>query len=168
REPELFATGAARLRNTLLRTQSIGEAGARIEFATTVKARAAGRVALRVELFDDTGKRVAARQADVALTSQNQRVGPEVIGTLQVARPKLWWPHTLGMPYLYTYRAEVFVDGRLSDAVTGSVGIRTVRAELDNGQRRFFINGEPLFVNGAAWSGDMLHYEPAAKKRRKL
>ncbi|MEL6748460.1 MAG: hypothetical protein AAFO79_11720, partial [Pseudomonadota bacterium] len=45
REPELFATGAARLRNTLLLTQSVGEAGARIEFATTVKARAAGRVA---------------------------------------------------------------------------------------------------------------------------
>ncbi|XP_078451393.1 beta-glucuronidase [Lampetra planeri] len=94
---------------------------------------------LVVSLSDREGHEVAKGEANCS----------DGVGTLKVARPKLWWPLTMRPEagYLYTLQvhAKSLVRGeRREDWYNLPVGIRTVRVT----STQFLINGEPFYFRG--------------------
>jgi beta-mannosidase len=78
--------------------------------------------------------------------------------TLRVAGARLWWPKGRGDPDLYDVRVSLLRDGEPIDALAFRHGIRTVAlertsvtTESGDGEFRFIVNGEPLFVLGTNW-----------------
>ncbi len=65
--------------------------------------------------------------------------------SLDIAAPRLWWPHALGAQPLTDVSVEVVVDGEVSDRTSRRTGLREV-AFTD---WVFSINGERLFLKGA-------------------
>ncbi len=70
--------------------------------------------------------------------------------------PNLWWPHTLGDPYLHNASFDFILDDEslsVSDSVDFKVGIRTFHTSIDEdlGGRSFSINGVRTFLQGGNW-----------------
>ncbi|RPI02905.1 MAG: hypothetical protein EHM64_13190, partial [Ignavibacteriae bacterium] len=59
----------------------------------------------------------------------------------KIVNPKLW---DIGQPNLYSVRTEISVDGRVTDAVTEPLGLRTITFK-DN---RFYLNGREVQFRG--------------------
>ena len=94
---------------------------------------------------------------------------------------RLWWPHTLGEPFLYTAIFSVTVEedsqvevsaATASDTARLHVGIRTTSSHYDERVegRAFQVNGRDIFIEGGNWiSADMflthLHSHEIAKVR---
>jgi exo-1,4-beta-D-glucosaminidase len=92
------------------------------------------------------------------------RFEPEHFAALKLARPKLWWPYTVGTPHLYKAKLQFDSGKELSDSATVAFGVRQVRSELtDKGHRVFKINGRRILIRGAAWAPDMF-LRPMSKK----
>jgi exo-1,4-beta-D-glucosaminidase len=85
------------------------------------------------------------------------RFSPAKFAALKLAQPHLWWPYTMGEPYLYSAKISFEVAGHVSDSATTNFGIREVTSELtDKGFRLFKINGRKVLIRGAAWAPDLL------------
>jgi len=96
-------------------------------------------------LFDTEGKKVASFQSET-----NSLVGEtkEIQQTLsEIANPKLWSPSN---PYLYQLVTTIYENGKKIDELKTPYGIRWVSwpVSRDGKDNRFYINDEPLFVNG--------------------
>jgi exo-1,4-beta-D-glucosaminidase len=94
------------------------------------------------------------------------RFSPENFAELKLAHPKLWWPHTVGTPDLYTanLRFEMGAAATVSESTSVTFGIREVTSELtEAGHRLFRINGRKILIRGAAWAPDMF-LRPMSKK----
>jgi len=67
--------------------------------------------------------------------------------------PKLWWPHNVGDPHMYSFKFQLILDGKVIDKRSLSHGYRTIEliAEKDAiGQTFYFsVNGIPIFAKGA-------------------
>ena len=76
---------------------------------------------------------------------------------LHFVNPKLWWPYTIGTPYLYKAKIHFATGSEVSDAVDRPVRNSTGHfSELtDRGHRLFKINGRKILIRGAAWAPDM-------------
>ena len=89
--------------------------------------------------------------------SKTVRFTPEKFAALKLAHPRLWWPYTVGEPYLYNAKISFDVGKRESDSASTAFGIREVTSELtDKGFRLFKINGRNILIRGAAWAPDLL------------
>ena len=71
---------------------------------------------------------------------------------------RFWWPRPSGSPELYDASVELSRDGEVLDIYTERVGVRTVELKrtsltdgAGNGEFKFIINDEPLFVKGSNW-----------------
>jgi len=132
---------------------------------------------LSVEVRNQTAtaqKGVLLALVDGAVLRQEIEVAPgkteiarftaEKFPQLKLAKPRLWWPYTMGAPDLHT-AAFRFFDGKgLSDEAAVKFGIREVTSELtDKGARLFKINGKKILIRGAAWAPDMF-LRPMSKK----
>ena len=74
-----------------------------------------------------------------------------------VPDPKLWWPRTHGTPHLYKLSIIIGSGDRVLDSEEVNVGIREIRAVLNDpatGEPRFGfeINGRPIYWQGACWA----------------
>jgi hypothetical protein len=74
-----------------------------------------------------------------------------------VNRPRLWWPHTHGDPYLYTLQMEMQSAGTVQDIREIKVGFRDIEQVLldeASGEARFAfkVNGQMIFLMGAGWA----------------
>jgi len=88
--------------------------------------------------------------------SKSVRFEPEHFAALKLDRPKLWWPYTIGAPYLYKAKLHFESGAEVSDTTTVAFGVRQVTSELTNkGHRLFKINGRRILIRGAAWAPDM-------------
>src|SRR5499433_2776111 len=88
--------------------------------------------------------------------NKSVRFDPNQFAELKLSRPKLWWPYTIGAPYLYRAKLHFESAGEVSDSETVAFGIRQVTSELtDKGHRLFKINGRRILIRGAAWAPDM-------------
>jgi exo-1,4-beta-D-glucosaminidase len=88
--------------------------------------------------------------------SKSVRFEPEHFAALKLDRPKLWWPYTIGAPFLYKTKLHFESGAEVSDTTTVAFGVRQVTSELTNkGHRLFKINGRRILIRGAAWAPDM-------------
>jgi len=75
---------------------------------------------------------------------------------LALARPRLWWPHTLGEPSLYEMEIAVRAGGRLSDRREVTFGVRSVSDYVnEQGHRGYKVNGRPVLIRGGGWVDDL-------------
>jgi exo-1,4-beta-D-glucosaminidase len=85
------------------------------------------------------------------------RFSPGKFAALKLTRFHLWWPYTMGQPFLYSAQISFEVAGHVSDSAATKFGIREVASELtDKGFRLFKINGRKVLIRGAAWAPDLL------------
>ena len=110
------------------------------------------------------GKSVKQAVELAAGETKTVRFEPEQFPALQLAQAKLWWPYTIGTPYLYKANLHFSAGNEVSDTATVTFGIREVTSELtDQGYRVFSINGRRFLIRGAAWAPDMF-LRPMSKK----
>ena len=81
--------------------------------------------------------------------------------SLNIHRPKLWWPNGYGDPNLYRLRLRYTDEANgVSDDTSIVFGIRTVSsaAVTVNGyvRRDFYVNGKKVQLLGGAWVPDMM------------
>ncbi|MFC4478620.1 malectin domain-containing carbohydrate-binding protein [Flavobacterium chungangensis] len=96
-------------------------------------------------LLDASGKKVAIIKSDNKINSGETK---EIAQTLpEIQNPKLWSPSN---PYLYKLVTSVYENGKIIDQLTTPYGIRWVSwpVSRDGKDNRFFINDEPVFING--------------------
>lgn len=85
------------------------------------------------------------------------RFSPEDHPQLRMQNPRLWWPHTMGEPNLYTLELAVLNGGRPGDARSVTFGIREVTDYMNpDGYRGYKINGKPILIRGGGWADDLL------------
>ena len=88
---------------------------------------------------------------------------------LTLTDPKLWWPWQYGDPALNNIQLTVVRNGKISSQVSEPFGIREVSSELINNQsRKFFINGKPILLRGAAWSPDIFQRRSAERQEQEI
>ncbi len=76
---------------------------------------------------------------------------------LNIKNPQLWWPHTLGIPHLYSAGFEFHYNGVISDRKSIDFGIRTVSDFFTkDGHRGFKINGKKILIRGGGWVDRLL------------
>jgi beta-mannosidase len=70
-----------------------------------------------------------------------------------VDKPKRWWSHGLGEPYLYTFSFDLKIDGNVIDSRSDRAGLRTLKLvqKPDSVGKTFYfeLNGVPVFMKGA-------------------
>ena len=96
-------------------------------------------------LFDKRGKKVVSAKSDIKNTSGETK---QIAQTLpEIVNPKLWSPAN---PYLYELVTTISENGKKIDELKTPYGIRWVSwpVSRDGKDNRFFINDEPLFING--------------------
>ncbi|MDR6763116.1 hypothetical protein J2Y38_003335 [Flavobacterium sp. 2755] len=96
-------------------------------------------------LFDASGKKVVEVKSDIKNLSEETK---EIAQTLpEIINPKLWSPSN---PYLYKLVTSIYENGKIIDQLTTPYGIRWVSWPIsrDGKDNRFFINDEPVFING--------------------
>ncbi|MFH6948529.1 malectin domain-containing carbohydrate-binding protein [Flavobacterium sp. FlaQc-51] len=96
-------------------------------------------------LFDALGKKVVSIKSEIKNNSGETK---EIAQTLpEIPQPKLWSPSN---PYLYQLVTSVYENGKKIDELKTPYGIRWVSwpVSRDGKDNRFFINDEPLFING--------------------
>ena len=76
-----------------------------------------------------------------------------------IEKPRLWYPHGMGEPYLYDVRISLYDGDRLCDTQSFKSGIRTFTAAPTAGRKYrhrtenflFSINGKEIFIKGMNW-----------------
>jgi exo-1,4-beta-D-glucosaminidase len=79
---------------------------------------------------------------------------------LKVQEPRLWWPHNLGEPNLYSLKVRFQVKDFTSDEEAVTFGIREVGDYLnEQGHRGFTVNGQKVLIRGGGWVDDLFLVE---------
>lgn len=102
-------------------------------------------VTIENTLLDKNRKRVVSVKTDVKNTSGEIK---QITQTLpEIENPKLWSPSN---PYLYQLVTTIYENGKKIDELKTPYGIRWVSwpVSRDGKDNRFYINDEPLFING--------------------
>ncbi len=88
------------------------------------------------------------------------RFDPGEYKQLEIANPRLWWPHTVGPQNLYELNLSFDVKGKVSDQVSTRFGIREITSwmnEFDDKHTRVFqVNGKNIVVRGGGYVQDMM------------
>jgi len=76
--------------------------------------------------------------------------------SVELTKPKLWWPNGYGDPYLYP--VEMRFEG--SDAVSFQAGVREFTYSEEGGALKIWINGRRFIARGGNWgfAESMLRY----------
>lgn len=97
------------------------------------------------ELFDAAGKKLGSIQSQAnSATKETIKVSGRFAA---IKNPNLWSPSN---PYLYELVTSIYENGKRIDQLKTAYGIRWVSwpVSRDGKDNRFFINDEPLFING--------------------
>ncbi len=118
-----------------------------LNLTTEIKNYGSANRNLTVEntLFDTNGKKVASIKSDIITVLGETK---QIVQTLpEISKPNLWSPSN---PYLYQLVTAIFENGKEIDELKTPYGIRWVSwpVSREGKDNRFFINDEPLFING--------------------
>lgn len=92
-----------------------------------------------IRLLDTSGKEVCKTWQSVEGINKNDAYA---LQSLPVKNPQLW---SVNHPALYQVICELYTDGRLTDQVATTAGIRSIEFSSAKG---FLLNGEPLKLKG--------------------
>jgi exo-1,4-beta-D-glucosaminidase len=83
---------------------------------------------------------------------------PSEFSQLNIAKPRIWRPHTVGSQELYDLKLSFITKGTISSEETTRFGIREVETYInDEGWRGYMVNGKNILIRGGAWmTSDML------------
>nr|WP_294941755.1 sugar-binding domain-containing protein [uncultured Mucilaginibacter sp.] len=123
---------------------SAAKAEINVKAAITKSAGPLTKVIVKACLYNDNNKIVAALQKPVKLKAEKQFV--EFNHT--ITTPRLW---SADKPDLYKLRVSIISNGKEIDAVTQSVGIRSIKFDKDKG---FFLNGQSTKLKGVCIHDD--------------
>lgn len=83
---------------------------------------------------------------------------------LKLTDARLWWPHTMGNPELYSLKMDCTVNGIVTDSLNQEFGIREVSDYInENGSRAYKINGRDIQIRSGGWTDDLLLRESPEK-----
>ncbi|MCH7408123.1 malectin domain-containing carbohydrate-binding protein [Belliella sp. DSM 111904] len=96
-------------------------------------------------LIDDQGKQVKKTESKVNLKKGELRTFKQELP--EIASPKLWSPEN---PYMYKVVTAIKHKGKIIDEMETPYGIRWISWPIgrEGDDNRFFINDEPVFING--------------------
>jgi len=164
KEVTLTARGPVEIRNPFVKTQlnadfSAANLTVSADLQNDAKAALQGALVLEID-----GKTLKLPVELAAAESKTVRMEAGQFAALNLPQPKLWWPYTMGKPYLYKAKLHFESSGSISDSTTVTFGIRQITSELtEKGHRLFKINGRRILIRGAAWAPDMF-LRPMSKK----
>ncbi|MDX1439833.1 MAG: hypothetical protein R3284_08030, partial [Rubricoccaceae bacterium] len=144
-----------RLEGTYLRTLSISEDVADVEFVTSIRNANSDNVEIVVRLNGEEMIRSV-----IALDGNG-----EIRLPFSVNQPRLWWPRGSGEAYLYDMVAEVSV-GNQTITEQLDVGIRTIQLDTSDDVFQFVVNGDSVFVKGSN-SAPLTSLYPASVERHR-
>jgi len=164
KEVSVTATGPVAIRNPFVKSQ-LNDHFTSAELTISADLRNDSGAAVKgVLVAEIDGKSVKQSFELAAGETKTARFEPAQFSDLKLANPKLWWPYTIGTPYLYKAHLQFGTANEISDSATVSFGIRQVTSELtEKGHRLFKINGRRILIRGAAWAPDMF-LRPMPKK----
>jgi beta-galactosidase/beta-glucuronidase len=88
------------------------------------------------------------------------KVSSDEFPSLSIHNPYLWWPNGYGKQYLHNMELTLSIEGKTSDKVNTTFGIREVTNKLEKKGndfgRVFFINGQRVFCKGGWLQPDAL------------
>lgn len=91
---------------------------------------------------------------EVSVTTQSVELKLGVMDTISQVFPVIENPHlwSVNDPYLYTVETKVLKNNKLVDEISTPYGIRWIKWDVkgENATHRFYLNGEPVFINGTA------------------
>jgi exo-1,4-beta-D-glucosaminidase len=100
-----------------------------------------------------------AKEVELAANESKEiTISPDTVPSLNLLRPKLWWPYQMGEPFLHELTLE-FVTSQnvISDTQSIHFGIVQTDSELTpEGNRLLKVNGKPVLVRGGGWAPDMM------------
>ncbi len=166
KEVSITATGPVAIRHPFVKTHLNDDFRAADVTISADLRNDSGAAVKGVLLAEVDGKSVKQPVEIAARETKTVRFEPGQFAELKFSKPKLWWPYTIGTPYLYraNVRFETELDHEISDSAAVSFGIRQVTSELtDKGHRLFKINGRRILIRGAAWAPDMF-LRPMSRK----
>lgn len=102
------------------------------------------------EIYVETFSKAKDASVKVTITDTNGQVVSTGVSEnlnkkLTIEDVHLW--HGIKDPYLYTAKAELIVDGEVTDEIHTKFGVRTFRVDADKG---FFLNGEHYPLHGVS------------------
>ena len=99
---------------------------------------------LTSKLCEASGKQVIRMTEDITLAAGETRT---VRQATSISNPKLW---TLEKPYLYRLNSIIKRNGKATDDLLTPFGVKTCSWPLtrNDSDKRFFLNGQPTFING--------------------
>jgi len=164
KEVSITANGPVAIRNPFVKTQ-LNEDFTVADLTISADLRNDSATAVKGTLFTEVDGKSLRQPIELAAgETETVRFEPAQFSELKFVRPKLWWPYTIGTPYLYKANLRFETANEISDSTTVSFGIRQVTNELtEKGHRLFKINGRRILIRGAAWAPDMF-LRPMSKK----
>ncbi len=88
---------------------------------------------------------------------------------LSIKHPRLWWPHTMGKPELYSLDLRFEINGNIFDQQQVTFGIRKVEDYFtEEGYRGYKINGQKVLIQGGGWTDDLMLADSPKKIRAQL
>lgn len=137
---------------------------------TTITRLDAANVTVKMEISNNEHETVSGTVAGLIWSEDRKQTFPlfqeftlqayefrTVAITVQLDKPRIWWPASWGPQNLYTVQLNATVNSALSDISSPrNFGIRSITSHLNtHNDRAFTVNGYPFLVLGAGYSPDM-------------
>ncbi len=128
-------------------TPRVSQAAATAQVKTDVRndGRSAARCTLSASILDQDGNVVQSAEATQEIGANDSY---EFVQQVRLEKPHLW---SLETPYLYTLRATIREQDRVTDEHSTPFGVRDAAFDADKG---FLLNGERVKLNGVCLHHD--------------